>query len=324
MPAHGADAQTPMRLRSLLFVPGDRPERFAKAAASGADALILDLEDSVVAAAKAQARANVAAWLADAPPLPVFVRINPLAGADGGMLDADLAALGGHAFGVVLPKAEGAASVRTLAAALGGSALRILPIVTETPRALFRMDDYAEVADRLVGLTWGAEDLSSAVGAVGPRDEAGGYRPPYDLARSLTLFAAHAAGVAAIETVYPDLADLAGLEAYAARGRFDGFSGMMALHPKQIAPIHAGFTPTAAEIAHARAVIAALAAGDGRGAARRAHDRRTPPRRRRTSARGGRRAVAPTPCPSPRAWPASAPCRRAVRWLSESRRGRHP
>ncbi len=259
-----------MRLRSLLFVPGDRPERFAKAAASGADALILDLEDSVVAAAKGAARANIAAWLAAPPSLPVFVRINPL---DSGMLDADLrAVLGGAAFGVVLPKAEGPASLTTLAGRLVGTDLKILPIVTETPRAMFHLGEYGGVTDRLIGLTWGAEDLSSAVGATTAREAVtilgGRYRPPYELARSLTLFAARAAGVAAIETVYPDLADAAGLEAYATRGRQDGFSGMLALHPNQIAPIHAGFAPTGAEIAHARSIVAHFAAGGGAGALR--------------------------------------------------------
>lgn len=255
-----------MKLRSLLFVPGDRPERFAKAAASGADALILDLEDSVVAAAKDGARANVAAWLASAPPVPVFVRINPL---DSGGLDDDLrAVLGGAATGVVLPKAEGASSLALLDARLAGTNLKILPIVTETPRAMFHLGDYGGVTDRLIGLTWGAEDLSSAVGATTAREADGRYRPPYELARSLTLFAAHAAQVAAIETVYPDLADAAGLAAYATRGRQDGFTGMLALHPNQIAPIHAGFAPSAAEIVHARAIVAHFAAGAGAGALR--------------------------------------------------------
>ena len=255
-----------MKLRSLLFVPGDRPERFAKAAASGADALILDLEDSVVAAAKDGARANVAAWLASAPPVPVFVRINPL---DSGGLDDDLrAVLGGAATGVVLPKAEGASSLALLDARLAGTNLKILPIVTETPRAMFHLGDYGGVTDRLIGLTWGAEDLSSAVGATTARGADGRYRPPYELARSLTLFAAYAAQVAAIETVYPDLADAAGLTAYATRGRQDGFTGMLALHPNQIAPIHAGFAPSAAEVVHARAIVAHFAAGAGAGALR--------------------------------------------------------
>ena len=274
MPAHGANAGQAdgaggtggVRLRSLLFVPGDRPERFVKAAASGADALILDLEDSVVAAGKDAARGHVAAFLGERPALSVFVRINPL---DSGQLDADLAAIpAGTGFGVVLPKAEGAADLAALAARLAGTALKILPIVTETPHALFRMDGYGGVTDRLVGLTWGAEDLSAAVGASTAREAGGAYRPPYELARALTLFAAHAAGVAAIETVFPDLSDTDALRAYATRGRQDGFTGMLALHPNQIAPIHAGFTPSDAEVAHARAVVAHFDGGGGAGALR--------------------------------------------------------
>lgn len=267
MPAHRLAPQTAVKLRSLLFVPGDRPERMRKALGSGADALILDLEDSVVATAKDAARGHIAAFLSDRlPGPPVFVRINPL---DAGMVDADLAAIpASTGFGIVLPKAEGAASLAALVARLAGTALRILPIITETPRALFRMDGYSGVTDRLIGLTWGAEDLSAAVGATTPREGDGRYRAPYELARSLTLFAAHAASVAAIETVYPDLADAAGLQAYAMRGRQDGFTGMLALHPNQIGPIHAGFAPDAAEIAHARAVVAHFAAGGGAGALR--------------------------------------------------------
>ncbi len=264
MPADGAREKETMRLRSLLFVPGDRPERFAKALASGADALILDLEDSVVAAAKDAARGHIAAFLATRPALPLFVRINPL---DSGHLDADLAAIpAGTGYGVVLPKAEGAASLAALDARLAGTELKILPLATETPRALFRMDGYGGVTDRLCGLTWGAEDLSTAVGATNAREADGSYRPPFELARSLTLFAARAAGVPAIETVYPDLADSDGLRAYAGRGRQDGFSGMLALHPNQIAPIHAGFAPTGAEVAHARAIVAQFAGGSGAGA----------------------------------------------------------
>jgi len=266
VPAQRLDAAKAVTFRTLLFVPGDRPERFDKAAASGADALILDLEDSVAAAAKLSARANVAAWLAAPPSLPVFVRVNPLGS---GQIDDDLAAArGGQAFGVVLPKAEGAADLAALATRLVGTDLKILPIVTETPRAMFHLGEYGGVTDRLVGLTWGAEDLSAAVGASTAREADGRYRPPYEFARSMTLFAAHAAGVAAIETVFPNLADVAGLEAYAARGRQDGFNGMLALHPNQIAPIHAGFAPTAEEMSHARAIVAHFAAGSGAGALR--------------------------------------------------------
>ncbi len=251
-----------MRLRSLLFVPGDRPERIAKALSLGADALILDLEDAVAASAKDAARETIAAALARADrPVQLFVRINPL---DAGMLDADLAAARG-ADAIVLPKAEGAASVRALDEALGGAS-PILPIATETPAAIFTLGSYVEVAARLVGLTWGAEDLPAAIGAAVSREEDGRYTPPYEMARALTLFAAHAAGVAAIDTVFPAFRDLDGLAAYAARAARDGFTGMMAIHPSQIPIINAAFTPSDAALTHARAVVAAFAASPGAGA----------------------------------------------------------
>ena len=252
-----------MRLRSLLFVPGDRPERMVKALGLGADALILDLEDSVAPAGKVAARAHVAAFLAEPRTVPLFVRINPL---DSGLADDDLAAvLPGKPDGIMLPKAEGGASLAALDAKLGGN-VAILPIATETPAAMFALGTYGGVTDRLVGLTWGAEDLPAAIGAATSREADGSYTAPYQLARSLTLFGAHAAGVAAIETVYPDFRDLDGLAAYAARGRRDGFTGMMAIHPAQVAVINAAFSPSEAEIAHARAVVASFAANPGAGA----------------------------------------------------------
>ena len=136
----------------------------------------------------------------------------------------------------------------------------ILPIATETPAALFELGSYREVADRLLGLTWGAEDLPAAMGATGAREADGRYTAPIETARSLALLAAHAAGVPAIETVYPDFRDLDGLAAYAARGARDGFTGMMAIHPDQVAVINRAFTPGAAEIAAARAIVEAFAA----------------------------------------------------------------
>lgn len=251
------------RLRSLLFVPGDRPDRMEKALGSGADALILDLEDSVAPEAKPAARAAVAAFLARERPVPLWVRINPL---DGGLAGDDLAAvMPARPDGIVLPKAEGAASLRALDAKLQG-AVAILPIATETPAAIFALGSYGGVTDRLAGLTWGAEDLPAAIGAATSRAADGSYTPPYQLARSLTLFGAHAAGVPAIETVYPDFRDLGGLAAYAARGRRDGFSGMMAIHPAQVPVINAAFTPSDEEVAHARRVVAAFAAAPGAGA----------------------------------------------------------
>lgn len=252
-----------MRLRSLLFVPGDRPERMTKASGLGADALILDLEDSVAPGKKAEARDAIAAFLADQRRTPVFVRVNPL---DSGLADDDLAAvLPGKPDGIVLPKAEGAASLAALDAKLDGDTL-ILPIASETPAAVFTLGTYGGVTPRLAGLTWGAEDLPAAIGAATAREADGSYTAPYQLARSLTLFGAHAAGVPAIETVYPDFRDLEGLSAYAARGRRDGFAGMMAIHPSQVPVINAAFTPTTAEIAHARAIVDLFAANPGAGA----------------------------------------------------------
>lgn len=251
------------RLRSLLFVPGDRPDRMAKAAALDADALILDLEDSVTLAAKPAARAAIAAFLAEPRHQLLFVRINPL---DSGLAADDLAAvLGARPDGIVLPKAEGGASLAALDAHLAGDML-ILPIATETPAAVFAMGSYAGVSERLCGLTWGAEDLPAAIGASTSREADGSYTAPYQLARSLTLFGAHAAGVAAIETVYPDFRDLDGLAAYAARGRRDGFTGMMAIHPSQVPVINAAFSPSADEIARAQAIVDLFAANPGAGA----------------------------------------------------------
>ena len=255
-----------MKLRSLLFVPADRPDRFAKAAASGADALILDLEDSVTPERKAQGREAVAAWLAQPRALPAFVRVNPL---DSGLTQSDLeAVLAGRPDGLVLPKAEGAESVRALVAMTGGTAPPILPIATETPAAIFQLGSYGAVAAHLAGLTWGAEDLPAAIGAATSREEDGRYTPPYEMVRGLTLFGAHAAGVEAIETVFPRIDDTQALAAYVARARRDGFTGMMAIHPAQVAVINAGFTPSAADIAHARAVVDAFAAAPGAGALR--------------------------------------------------------
>ncbi|MDF7774784.1 CoA ester lyase [Sphingomonas sp. AOB5] len=253
-----------MKLRSLLFVPGDRPERFPKAAASGADALILDLEDSVALEKKPEARLAIAEWLAGERQVPCFVRVNPL---DGAETLADLAAvLEAKPDGIMLPKAEGAASVRALIELAGGACPPILPIASETAAAVFELSTYREVAGHLAGLTWGAEDLPAAIGAATSRNPDGSYTAPYETVRSLVLFAAHAAGVPAIETVYPNIADTDGLDGYVARGSRDGFTGMMAIHPNQVTPINTGFSPSDAQIAHARAVVQAFADNPGAGA----------------------------------------------------------
>lgn len=253
-----------MRLRSLLFVPGDRPERMEKALGLAADALILDLEDAVAPAKKDEARSAVAAFL-DQPRdhgVRLLVRINPL-GSD--YIAEDLALVAMHApDGIVFPKAEGAASIHALLR-LQSSLPPILPIATETPAAIFTLGSYAETTKHLLGLTWGAEDLPAAIGAATSRDEAGELLPAYEMVRNMALFAAHAAGVAAIETVYPDFHNMAGLAAYALRAARDGFMGMMAIHPAQVPPINAAFTPTEAQILHARAVVEAFDANPGTG-----------------------------------------------------------
>lgn len=255
-----------MRLRSLLFVPGDRPDRMEKALHVRADALILDLEDAVAPPAKPEARRQVATFLNANSTAKLWVRINPL---DSDESEKDLAAiLSSHPDGIVLPKAEGGASVAELTRRLterGNATAQILAIATETPAAMFQLGTYGG-SKRLVGLTWGAEDLPAAIGAASSREPDGRFTPPYELARSLCLFGAAAAGVAPIETVYPAFRDLEGLAAYAARARQDGFTGMMAIHPDQVRVINAAFTPSEAEVAHARAVVAAFEANPGAGA----------------------------------------------------------
>ncbi len=253
-------------MRSLLFVPGDRPDRMEKALNAGADAIILDLEDSVASAAKPEARRAVAKFLETHCDRCLWVRINPLGGADA---DKDLGAiLSAHPDGIVLPKAEGGASVDALArrlTQLGNASAKIIAIATETPAAVFQLGSYAG-AKRLAGLTWGAEDLPAAVGAASAREEDGGYTAPYEIVRALALFGAAAAGVMAIETVYPAFRDLEGLADYAARGRRDGFTGMLAIHPDQVTVINDAFTPSEAELSHARNIVAAFSAHPGAGA----------------------------------------------------------
>ncbi len=266
MPAHrpGPARGAALSARSYLFVPGDRPDRFAKALRAGADAVIFDLEDSVAAGQKQAARRCVADFLAessfDGPER--WVRINDRL-TDLSLADLDAVVRPGL-FGVVLPKAEGPGAVldvanhlttRESAAGLQTGAIRILPIVTETPRAILNLAGYERVGSRLAGLAWGAEDLSAAVGAQTAREPDGRFTAPFELARSLCLFAAAAAAVPAIDTVYPAFRDLEGLAAYAARARRDGYEGMLAIHPDQVPVINAAFTPTAEDLTHARRVL---------------------------------------------------------------------
>ncbi len=246
-----------MRLRSLLFAPGDRLDLMEKALGTGADALILDLEDSVSLAHKEKARESVADFLSRASRgVPLFVRINPSCSA---LADDDLAAIvSAKPDGIVLPKAEGGQSLIDLDQklnALGNTDAVILPIVTETPASMFALGSFGGVTLRLCGLTWGVEDLSAAIGASTSREEDGRYTGPYEVARSLLLFGAHAAGVPAIETVYPAFGDGEGLKAYAKRGQRDGFTGMLAIHPSQVPIINAAFTPSQTELVWAKRVV---------------------------------------------------------------------
>ena len=271
-----AQPRTLPRMKSWLFAPGDSEKKLAKAIASEADIALLDLEDSVAPEAKPAARALVAQVLAAQDHRArLWVRINPLTTPD---CIADLAAIMPAApGGLFLPKAEGAADITRLhhyltafEAAFGlapGSTL-IAALVTETAAAMFRTGDYAgdyPGRERLVAMSWGAEDLSSALGAREQRGPDGEYAHTYEMARSLCLIGAAAAGVAAIETVQPEFRDLAALEQRARRVRAAGFAGMLAIHPAQVAPINAAFTPSAEELAHARAIVAAFAANPGAG-----------------------------------------------------------
>ncbi len=259
--------------RSFLFVPGDSARKLEKARDSGADGLIIDLEDAVASTARPAARALLEKFLGDGAQMELWVRINPL-DTDDAMLDLR-AALPGAPAGIVLPKANGAGDIAVLAKLLDAletehgippGQTQIMPIVTERPDALFRMHEYAACGERLTALSWGAEDLSAAVGATTNRDANGQWLPPYQLARSLSLFAAAGAGVAAIDTVFTNFRDTDGLKIYASEARRDGFSGMLAIHPAQVDVINAAFTPAAADIQRAERIVALFAASPGAGA----------------------------------------------------------
>lgn len=263
-------------MRSLLFVPGDSARKLEKGMASGADALIIDLEDSVAPSAKTEARTVTAGFLREAldqagrPRL--LVRVNAL---DTGLTDADLdAVMTAGPDGIVLPKTVGGPDVTHLAAKLavreaeygladGGT--RILAIATETARGIFALGTLAGASHRLMGVTWGGEDLSADVGAETNRGPDGCYTEPYRLARSLALFAAAAAEADAVDSVYTNFRDMEGLAAECREGRRDGFVAKMAIHPAQVPVINEAFAPSPAEIAKARAIVDAFAANPGTG-----------------------------------------------------------
>ena len=264
-------------MRSLLFVPADGGSKLDKAMASGADAVIIDLEDSITPERKPQARAAALEFLKgattkkDRPRL--LVRIN---GLDTGMTDADLEAIvPGKPDALVFPKAEGGASVVHLDAKLTAheaiadvpeGSIKILAQAVESAAGLFLAGTFRDASKRLVGMTWGPEDLSAELGAEANRDADGELTEPYRLARNMCLFGAAAAKLPAIETVYVDFRNAEGLRRDTEAARRDGFTGRLAIHPAQVAVINEVFTPSPEQIAKAKAVVAAFAAQPGAGA----------------------------------------------------------
>ena len=257
-------------IRSFLFVPADSQRKMRKAFASKADALILDLEDSVAAEARPEARALTRENIEGRD--DTWVRINPLDTEDA---DLDLEAImPGAPAGIVLPKPQSAGDTIDLAFRLDEleetnglppGSTRILPLCTERPEALFSMGGYVGATERLAGLSWGAEDLSTAVGASANRDESGSWLAPYELARSLCLFAAAAAEVPAFDTVFTDFRDAEGLERYASNAKRDGFTGMLAIHPAQVDVINNAFLLREQEIERAQRIVDLFDANPGAG-----------------------------------------------------------
>jgi citrate lyase subunit beta/citryl-CoA lyase len=261
-------------MRSMLFVPGDRPERFGKAVASGADAVIFDLEDAVTAAGRPQARHDVAGFLQRGPrSVPLWVRINPV---DTGDAPLDLAAIGAtRPDGVILPKARSGADLERLDRWLAAieaehgfepGSIKVIALITECAQAVLNAATFARAPARVTGYSWGAEDLAADIGASANRDDDGEFEFTFRLARASCLLAAAAAGVAAIDTTDIEFRDLEAVERRARASRRDGFVGKLAIHPSQVAPIHAAFSPTAAEVEWAHRVVDLLANSAGRGA----------------------------------------------------------
>ena len=275
LPAGGAhDAEIHMRLRSLLFVPGYSERKFAKACGTGADVLILDLEDAVAPSKKADARAHVASLLSTETKRNwrFFVRINPF---DSGLTLKDLAAVVQFGLdGILVPKANGAQDIQRIGhyldvleerVGMTVGTVKIAVVATETPASIFALGGYAPTHPRLVGLTWGAEDLATAVGATANKEANGAWTLPYQIARAQCLFAAASAGTAPIDTLYTDFRDLDGLAADCRIARRDGFTGRIAIHPDQVAVINACFSPSETDVAQARRVVEAFAANPGAG-----------------------------------------------------------
>ncbi|YBV97433.1 CoA ester lyase [Phyllobacteriaceae bacterium JZ32] len=255
-------------MRSLLFVPGDSERKLERSLSSGADALILDLEDSVSLSRKQAARELTTTFLKTAPKdgPRLYVRINDLGSA---FVDDDLAAIvGAGPCGIVLPKSDGGPDVVQLSARLNvheaeaglvEGSTEIIAIATETAIGTLSTASYRNATPRLIGLSWGAEDLSAAIGARTARDEDGNYTDPFRLARALTLLGAAAANVTAIDTVYVNLKDEAGFKNECVAAERDGFTAKLAIHPAQIPVINAAFTPSPKALEKARRIVAAFA-----------------------------------------------------------------
>lgn len=261
-----------MILRSFLFVPADSERKLAKAKTSPADALILDLEDAVAADKRGIARGLAREYLASEAKgsAALWVRINPVGSLEYGEdLDAVVAA---RPAGLVVPKPDSPDILRALDReisaledkhGLPARGILLMPVASESPVAVATLMEYRNPPPRLAALTWGAEDLAAALGASTNRDDAGEFTFTYRMVRSLALIAAKAAGVEAIDTLHADFRDMAGLARAAETARRDGFTGMLAIHPDQVEIINAAFTPSAADIEHARNVVAAFAGGAG-------------------------------------------------------------
>jgi citrate lyase subunit beta / citryl-CoA lyase len=281
MPAADPDADAAALMRSLLFVPADSGRKLDKALGCGADAVIVDLEDSIAPDRKAPARASAAAFVAEAARLAqrpfICVRVN---GLGSGLVDADLEAIvPARPDAILLPKAEGGASIvhadaklaaQEAIAGLPEGHIKIIAMAIESAAGLFLAGTFGRQgagrqSARLIGLSWGAEDLAAELGAEANRDSDGRYTSPYVYARALCLMAAATAQVAAIETIYMDYRDPLGLRRDSEAARRDGFTGRLAIHPAQVPIINEVFTPSPAAVAAAQAIVAAFAASPGAG-----------------------------------------------------------
>ena len=269
--------ETATILRSMLFVPGDSEKKMSKAQGTAASALILDLEDAVSVERIEIARGMVKEYLCSRPDRSqqqLWVRINPLTSHLS--LPDLVGVVAGAPDGIILPKVDSAKDIALLDHYLTAlemrdgvapGTIRIIPVATETPAAMFALDTYAGVSPRLIGLTWGAEDLSTAVGASTNRVDSGEYEFTYQLARSLCLLGARAAGLQAIDTITPDFRDKERMQREVRASRRAGFTGKIAIHPDQIDLINTGYAPDEQEVAYAQAVLDAFDRAQGAGAA---------------------------------------------------------